>query len=442
MHPAQILHQCTNRRSTDRQCTKRPGRLSAGSRRVVCGALWAAFGALIVGCSTTEEQVSNQIEVLAANEVGSDKWKGAVADLTAIGRPGARQLVTLLNPALYRGVSYREFRDEIENTTAGAATVLGNIGHKAASASMIARITVAYRPTERLAALRASGELGFTEAAVAALEVQLSDTDPVIRLLAAVALVKIGETTARDTIIRAATHGSPELAELAVQELERANFHGVPILVDLRQLPADQRGIDEGRLTRAMDLIGAQLIDQLADDDPQIRHASASALGAVGDPAAIEPLLKLLQDPSNLVRFHAASSLVRLGNERGSEFLFEALANADPILRLNAIKSLVRVQLLSGEVEAPLLTCLTDSNPGLRSGAAQILGQARVQSALKPLLTLTSDDNAEVRWNAAIALGHLGAGESRDALQKLTADTDETVAYYAHWALQQLGAGS
>lgn len=409
--------------------------------RTMIPAAVCAIVTLSFGCSTTEEQVRSEIEVLAGNKVGTDKWNGAVASLTAIGRPGARQLVALLNPALYRGASYREFRDEIENTTSGAATVLGNIRHKAASASMTARITVAYRPTERLAALRASGELGFTEAAVTLLKNQLVDVDPVVRLLAAVALLKLGEDTSRDTIIRAVTHGAPDLGELAVVELERANFHGVPILVDLRQLSADQRGIQNERLDRAMDLVGSQLIEQLTDDDPQVRRASAAALGAVDDAAAIDPLLRLLQDPSNLVRFHAASSLVRLGNERGSEFLFGALADVDPILRLNAIKSLVRVQLLSGDVEARLLTCLSDNDAGLRSGAAQVLGQARVSNALQPLLSLTTDDNAEVRWNAAIALGHLRADTSRDALMQLTEDTDETVVYYAQWALQQLGAG-
>ena len=393
-------------------------------------------GALALGCSTTEEQVREQIEILAANDVGTERWKVAVEDLTAIGRPGARQLVALLNPALYRGVTYREFRDEIEKTTAGAATVLGNIRHKAASASVKDRITSAYRSTERFAALRALGELGFNEAAVTALRTQLADKDPVVRLLAAVALVKLGEDMARDTIISAVVTGDDDLAELAISELERANFQGVSTLVDLQA-----RGDRGGRLARALNHVRDQLITQLGDDDPEIRRSSAAALGAVDDPTAIEPLLVLLEDPSNLVRFFSASSLVRLGDERGTAFLFQALADDDPILRLNAIKSLIRVQRLSGGVEERLLACLTDDSKGLRSGAAQILGQALVYSALDPLLSLIDDDEAEVRWNTAIALGHLGDPTSREALQRLTEDRDQTVAYYAQWALRKLSAG-
>ena len=81
--------------------------------RILC---CLALCAIVSGCSTTEEQVAEQIEILAANDVDTENWKGAVRDLAAIGRPGARQLVALLNPALYRGVQYRDFRDEIENT--------------------------------------------------------------------------------------------------------------------------------------------------------------------------------------------------------------------------------------------------------------------------------------------------------------------------------------
>lgn len=398
---------------------------------------WIALlgAALTLGaCSTTEEQVREQIEIMAANEVDSERWQAAIDDLVAVGRPGARQLVALLDPAQYRGVNYREFRDEIEHTRTGAAVVLGRIKHKAASASMHARTTTAYRYDERLACLRGTGELGFTEAAVTALKVQLIDTDPVIRLLAAVALVKLGESSARDSIVNAVVHGSDELAEIGIGELEGANYHGVGILVELQG--SCERNCD--RLQQALHKVRDQLVGQLGDDDPEVRSLSAAALGDVDDAAVTEQLMSVLEDASNMVRFNAASSLVRLGNERGTEFLFTALEDDDPILRLNAIKSLVRVQVLSGGVAERLVACLADDSSRLRSGAAQVLGQARVISAIEDLAAVTDDDAPEVRWNAAIALGHIGAPASRPVLERLVNDTDETVAYYAAWALEQL----
>ena len=391
-------------------------------------------GAALCACSTTEEQVRRQIEVTAANEVHSERWTAAVDELAAIGRPGARQLLALLDPEQYRGADYREFRDEIENTRTAAAVVLGRIRHKAASASLHARITTAYRYDERVACLRGVGELGFTEAAVKDLKGQLADADPVIRLLAAVALVKIGEMAGRDTIVAAVTDGGAELAEMAIEELEGANYHGVPVLVDLLARRDDRRQ----RLSRALGEVREQLVRQLEDDDPVVRRESAAGLGEIADPVVVEPLLGMLEDPSNLVRFNAAASLVQLGDRRGTEFLFGALDDTDAVLRLNAIKSLVRLQQVSGQVEGRLMEGLQADSPRLRSGAAQILGRAQVASAVDELVSTADDADPEVRCNVVIALGHIRAPASRATLERLAGDEDETVAYYAGWALEQL----
>lgn len=398
-------------------------------------AAFAVLSLLALGaCSTTEEEVGAQIEVLAANDVGSARFDAAVEQLVAIGRPGARQLVLLLDPAQYRGDRYREFRDEIERTRTGAAIVLGRIKHKAAQASMEARITTAFRPSERRACLRGVGELGFSEPSVTALVAQLQDVDPEIRLLAAVALVKLGEGSARDTVLNAVRRGDEELAATTIAELEGANYLGVSLLVELLR----DGGARQARLQQALDKVRDQLVGQLANDDPEIRRESAGALGDVDDAAVVAQLQTALEDPSNLVRFNAASSLVRLGNERGTEFLFDALDDADPILRVNAVKSLVRVQVLSQRVEDRLIACLRSDSAGLRSGAAQVLGQAGVVGAVDALVAAASDPEPQVRWNAAIALGQIRAPASRPALEGLANDADETVVYYAEWALKQL----
>ncbi len=397
------------------------------------GLLWLLPLALCA-CSTTEEEVRQHIEVTAANDVHSERWGAAVDELAAIGRPAARQLLALLDPAQYRGVDYREFRGEIENTRTAAAVVLGRIRHQAASASMHARITTAYRYNERIACLRGVGDLGFTEAAVKDLRAQLADADPVIRLLAAISLVKLGELAARDTITAAVVQGGDELAEMAIAELEGANYHGVPVLVDLLSRQEHRRE----RLGQALEKVREQLVRQLEADDPEVRRESAAGLGEIADPMVVEALVGMLADPSNLVRFNAAASLVRLDDRRGTEFLFGALDDTDAVLRLNAIKSLVRLQQLSGRVEDRLLECLRSDSPRLRSGAAQILGRAEVASAVEDLLSTADDADPEVRCNVAIALGHIGAPSSRATLEQLVGDADETVAYYAGWALEQL----
>ncbi len=400
------------------------------------GSLSVLLVALLSGCSTTEEQVRDQIETLAANELDSPGWQSGVDELVALGRPGARQLVLLLDPAQYRGVSYREFRDEQEKTRTGAATVLGRIRHHAASASMDDRITIAYTYPERHAALRAVGDLGFTSVAVTNVAKQLADSNETIRLMAAVALLKMGEETAIDTIRSAVASDREAEAQIAIQELEHANYFGVGLLVSMRDAVPHRRE----RLDQALNVVRLQLEAQLTDDDPDMRRASAEGLGAIGHPGALEPLAALLGDASNLVRYAAATAMARLRDERGVEFLFSGLDNDDPIQRLNAVRSLINVEQQSGSVSPRLLTSLTAANARLRSAAAQILGQAKVTEAIPALLEATTDADAQVRWSAVISLGRMGTTEGRQALERLVDDDDTTVAYYAQWALDRLGA--
>ena len=393
---------------------------------------------LFQGCSTTEEQVQDQIEVLAANELESPEWRSGVDELTRLGRPGARQLVALLDPGQYRGVKYREFRAEREKTRTGAAIVLGRIRHRAASASLDDRITVAYTFPERSAALRAVGKLGFTQVAVTNVTKQLADSpNSTIRLLAAVALLKLGEGTGIDTIRAAVSGPDDQTAQIAIAELENANYFGVPLLVRMRDGTPERRE----QLDKALQVVRVKLESQLAEDDPDLRRESAQALGDIGDPEAIPQLALLLGDASNLVRYAAATSMARLRDERGIEFLFESLDDEDPIQRLNAVRSLIDVERLSGGVSERLLASLGAPDARLRSAAAQILGRAQIEEAVPSLLEATTDDDAQVRWSAVISLGRIGTHQSREALQSLLDDEDETVAYYAQWALEKLGAG-
>jgi len=390
-----------------------------------------------VGCSTTEQEVQEQIEILAANDIDSDAWKGATDELTLIGRPAARQLVALLEPALYKGKSYREFPSEMEKTRTGAALVLGRIRHKAAAVSLSARITNVYTFGERVTALEAVGELGFNADAVKALKKQFDiETDPVILLHIGIALIKMEDDAGESALKRAISGDDDGLAATAIAGLQAANYFGVDLMVEL----AD-RGIREEALRAAIAGTRGKLVSQLESEDPEIRMHSARALGLAADPSVSTALVKLLDDKSNQVRFSAASSLTTLGDPTGTEFLFASMRGDDSIQRLNAIRSLVEVQVRSGTVEKQLIDGLTSSESLARSGCAQILGEAGVNDAVPDLLRTTEDSVAEVRWSAIIALGRLTAVDGRAQLEKLREDEDATVAYYAKWALRQLGAG-
>jgi HEAT repeat protein len=395
------------------------------------------FAASLSACSTTDQQVDELIERLAANEIDSPAWQQAVDELSEIGRPAARQLIAHLNPDLYIGEMFREYRAEQEQIRTGSARALGRIKPRGASAALKDRIVVGYTDAERIACIWAVGEIGFDQAALDALKVQLLATDPAIRLHAAVAIVKMDEEDGAPQI-RAAVSGADEgLAAIVLAGLAECNYFGVPLLAELASTP----GPHQNALLEVQSRIREILVRQLRAEEPVQRQRSARALGRIGDATAREPLLRLLDDSSNLVRFNAAAALATMSDSRGIEFLFAALKNQDPILRTNAVTFLTQVQRGSGSVQQQLIAALQAADPLSRAGAAQVLGQAGVAPAVEALVTATGDQVPEVRCAAAVALGRIRATAGRPRLEALLQDENETVAYYAEWALAQLGQG-
>ena len=391
----------------------------------------------LAACSTTDQQVEERLEQLAASKIGTQPWQQAVDELAGIGRPAARQLIAHLSPDRYLGAYYREYRQEQEQIRTGAARTLGRIKPRGATAALDDCILVAYTDDERIACIWAIGEIGFDQVGYDALKVQLKDADPLIRLHAAIAIVKMDEEDGIGEIEAALAGGDETLVGIVLQGLEESNYFGVPLLSRLTR----QSGARKQQLQAVQERVKQQLVAQLDDEEPIRRRLSARALGEIGDSSVRDALLALLDDPNNLVRFNAAAALATMNEAKGIEFLFMALENEDPILRANAVKFLTQVQRNSGAVEGQLIESLKNQEPLTRAGAAQVLGQAQVGNAVADLLTATEDSVSEVRCNAVIALGKIGAPDSRGRLQDLLDDSDATVSYYAEWALRQLGQG-
>jgi len=66
-------------------------------------------------------------------------------------------------------------------------------------------------------------------------------------------------------------------------------------------------------LEMLMAMMVDDLIDALGDKDPKVRAEAAEALGKIGDPRAIDPLILLLNTSDEWVQLDVARSLVMLG---------------------------------------------------------------------------------------------------------------------------------
>ena len=105
------------------------------------------------------------------------------------------------------------------------------------------------------------------------------------------------------------------------------------------------------------------MIRALNDSDSHVRYRAARALGKIGDPLAVAPLILALNDSDN--RSAAAEALIDIG-EPAVAHLILALNDSDRSIRKVAAAALGEI----GDPQAidPLITALNDSDNDVRGG--------------------------------------------------------------------------
>ena len=170
-----------------------------------------------------------------------------------------------------------------------------------------------------------------------------------------------------------------------------------------------------------------KLIKRLEENNPQTRLATIKALGQSGDPGAIAPLSKLLENGAEpRVRMRVVGALGQLANDKAVELLCHVLTrDEDPDVRGRAARAL-------GEIASPtaigtLDQALQDENAEVRRRAILALNQISDPATLKPLLNALSDPDRDVRRFAARALGQLGDPAALEPLKQLRTDSNLVV---------------
>jgi HEAT repeat protein len=165
------------------------------------------------------------------------------------------------------------------------------------------------------------------------------------------------------------------------------------------------------------------LIKLLEDESPEVRIAAIEALGAIGHPASVEPLVVAL---SNLHK--TAKSRSRHPNHGAEMMEHEALAKA--------------VAAAGEPAVPPLLKALEYEDKEARRLAAQALGRIKDPRAVEPLMRKLEDNRSDVRQAAALALGTIGDLRAIGALIKAADGRDMETRRAAVDALGLLGSES
>jgi len=178
------------------------------------------------------------------------------------------------------------------------------------------------------------------------------------------------------------------------------------------------------------------LIRLLNHKDPDVQYESAAALGDIGNPIAVDPLIAALKnDEFSGVRWKAAESLSKLGAP-AVEALIGALRHDNDDVRWKAAIALGEI----GDPRAiePLLILLSDKDRFVKSHAALALG-AIGEPAVDPLIHSLREGDGNLRWGAAIALGKICDKRAIEPLIRALADKYENVRAESAMALAGIG---
>lgn len=210
----------------------------------------------------------------------------------------------------------------------------------------------------------------------------LNDKDEEVRMFSSVILGEVGDTVAVEPLVKALKDPDENVKHAAAESLGKLKApHSVGPLVDC-------------------------LIE-----DFWIQYPAVIALGNIGDPGAIEPLLKLLDD--EMLRQAVIEALGKIGDLSVVPALADILSQNDPSIRNDTIAALVNIQSRLERHIMPEGTCV----PSIK----ETLDNAEL---IDHLLNSLQDPDLEVRKNAVVALGWLKQKRAVKRLVELLRDYD------------------
>ena len=127
-------------------------------------------------------------------------------------------------------------------------------------------------------------------------------------------------------------------------------------------------------------------------------------------------------NPPNAAQFQdAAEQLVIIGSPQAFQTLIQSFRQGEQVTHRDIVIRLLATT-ASPNVMPALMNALKDSDPFVRSAAAQVLGMRHEASAVPALLDATRDSKAQVRREAIRALVQLDAWQALPRIDQLMVD--------------------
>lgn len=172
-------------------------------------------------------------------------------------------------------------------------------------------------------------------------------------------------------------------------------------------------------------------------EDPMVQMAAVTAAGKLGDPASLDPLLKILRDTDNAnLQATIMNNLGNFEDEKAVEPLMEALYSPIGRIRANAIDSLLNKN-YSKSIDR-IERLLQDDNNRVRANAALACIQFGKVQAFGVLTEMAKSSNKWMRLSCLWALSKIKLPESRNVIFGMLKDPDYDVVLSAVQFLKRM----
>lgn len=265
----------------------------------------------------------------------------------------------------------------------------------------------------------------------------------------------IGAPAAHKEVIEALVRYGERVVELLVEQLDSDETEtrkaavialgriGGPQVVPplVRQLDSDPEMVVvvAGALAKLGDGYAYEaMLGLIGHAELSVRQAAIAALNSLGHPEMPLRLQSLLCDKDPLVRESAVKIAGYFGYEECIELLLERCRDEEEAVRRAAIEHLPYIE--DERVLDVLAEALQNEKPRVRAAAAHAFAYIDSPQAVSPLLAALNDNDAWVRFFAARSIGRHASSEGLDALARLAQhDSANQVRIAALEALGSIG---
>ena len=131
------------------------------------------------------------------------------------------------------------------------------------------------------------------------------------------------------------------------------------------------------------------------DENVEVRWVAALALGNLGSPEAINPLVRALKDPDRYIRYGAAQALQSLAwvPQTDTERAYYSIA----------FQNWKHVAQIGAGATGPLIETLQDQNATTRAEVVEVLGEIGDTPSQRACELVLKDPSSTVRWKAILA---------------------------------------